>query len=341
MKRSLLSISLLISFQISFGQFQWKNISVDTKSSFRALSVVDDKVAWVGGSIGTIGRTRDGGKTFSFKQVNGFETLDFRSVYAFDSLNVVIANAGSPSFIFHTTDGGKNWKQVYRNDAKEAFIDGIDFWNDKKGMIYGDPINGKMLLISTNDGGITWSEVHESQRPILKEGEASFAASGTGIRCFDKKKITITTGGKISRLWTSNDSGETWSVSDLPIIQGIESAGAFSSVFWNKKGVVVGGDYKNDLQTGQHVYLTLDKGKSWNLPIRPTRGLREAVESLGDDYLVAVGPQGADQSNDGGMIWVILSDEKGFHTIRKAREGSLIMAAGNGKIAVITKKTKP
>jgi hypothetical protein len=127
---------------------------------------------------------------------------------------------------------------------------------------------------------------------------------------------------------------------DIPILQGMESAGAFSSVFWGKKGVIVGGDYKAESQTGKHVYVSMDKGQLWRLPIRPTRGLREAVESLGNDYLIAVGPQGADQSNDGGMNWMPLSDEKGFHTVRKARDGSLIVAAGNGKIAVISTKIK-
>jgi photosystem II stability/assembly factor-like uncharacterized protein len=337
--RNLLLLLLLIgSIQNSFSQFAWKNTPIEIKSSFRALSVVDDKVAWVGGTKGFIGRTLDGGKNFLFKQVTGAEALDFRSVYAFDSLNAVIANAGSPAIILRTNDGGKNWKEVYRNEAKEAFIDGIDFWNEKKGLIYGDPMNGKMLLLSTIDAGLTWTEFPESQRPVLKEGEASFAASGTGIRCFDKKKIAITTGGKISRLWTSHDNGETWNVSDLPIIQGSESTGAFSSVFWGKKGIIVGGDFKNETQKGQHVYLTQDRGKTWSLPIRPTRGLREAVETLGKDYLIAVGPQGSDQSNDGGMNWLPLSDEKGFHTVRKARDGSLIIAAGNGKIAVITAK---
>lgn len=150
----------------------------------------------------------------------------------------------------------------------------------------------------------------------------------------------ITTGGNVSRLWTSEDAGETWAASEIPILQGIESAGAYSSILWNKKGVIVGGDYKNDSQTGQHVYVTVDKGQHWSLPIRATRGLREAVEYLDDDCLIAVGPQGADQSNDGGINWSALSDEKGFHTIRKARDGSLIVAAGNGKIAVITKKEK-
>jgi photosystem II stability/assembly factor-like uncharacterized protein len=340
MKKLLLIFIISVSFEKLFCQdYKWQNINVEIKSSFRALSVVDNKVAWVAGSKGWIGRSRNGGKTWSFQQSKGFEKLDFRSVYAFDSLTAIIANAGSPAHIFRTTDGGKNWKSVYQNDNKDAFIDGLDFWNEKKGMAYGDPIEGKMLLISTQDGGLTWKELPDSQRPNLKEGEASFAASGTGIRCLSGKKITITTAGKVSRLWASYDEGETWSAIDLPVMQGIESAGAFSTLFWKSKtGVVVGGDYKNDTQTGQHVYVTLDRGKTWTLPIKPTRGLRECVEFLGDENLIAVGPQGADISNDGGMVWTSLSDEKGFHVVRKAKEGSLIIAAGNGKISLITKK---
>ena len=340
MKKITLPFFLILLVCNAFGQdYKWQNIPIEIKSSFRALSVVNDKVAWVGGSNGWVGRSLNRGKTWKFQQVKNFEALDFRSVYAFDSLTAVIANAGSPAHIFRTTDGGKNWQSVYQNEIKEAFIDGIDFWNDKKGVAYGDPIGGKMLLISTQDGGLTWKELSDMQRPTLKEGEASFAASGSGIRCISGKKIVITTGGKVSRLWTSHDEGETWNAADLPVMQGVESAGAFSFMFWKgKKGVIVGGDYKNDAQTGQHVYLTLDKGKTWTLPIRPTRGLRECVEYLGDDTLIAIGPQGADWSNDGGMNWMPLSDEKGFHVVRKARDGSLIIAAGNGKISVINKK---
>jgi hypothetical protein len=82
----------------------------------------------------------------------------------------------------------------------------------------------------------------------------------------------------------------------------------------------------------------MDKGKTWTLPIRPTRGLRECVEFVGDDNLIAVGPQGADVSNDGGDDWMPLSDEKGLHVVRKARDGLLIIAAGNGKISLISRK---
>src|SRR5579862_5029690 len=104
MKKRLLILLIASSFEKSFCQdYKWQNVVTDIKSSFRALSVVDDKVAWVGGSKGSVGRSRDGGKTWSIKQVADFEELDFRSVYAIDSLTAIIANAGSPAHIFRTT----------------------------------------------------------------------------------------------------------------------------------------------------------------------------------------------------------------------------------------------
>ena len=55
-----------------------------------------------------------------------------------------------------TNDAGLNWDTVYTNYDSLAFFDGMDFWNDKEGIIYGDPIKGSMLLLQTMDSGNTW-----------------------------------------------------------------------------------------------------------------------------------------------------------------------------------------
>ncbi|MBS1559498.1 MAG: oxidoreductase, partial [Bacteroidetes bacterium] len=68
----------------------WKNCDLHIKSSFRALSVVTNQVVWAGGSQGQIGRSLDGGKHWSFGTIKNFESLDFRSIYAFDSLHCVV-----------------------------------------------------------------------------------------------------------------------------------------------------------------------------------------------------------------------------------------------------------
>jgi photosystem II stability/assembly factor-like uncharacterized protein len=337
--KCILFISVLISSNLlaQTGKISWQNITTDTQASFRGLSVVDDKVAWLGGSKGTVGVTTDGGKTWVFKTLEGYETLDFRSVYAFDDKNVVIANAGSPAYILKTSDGGQSWRRVYQNDDKDAFIDGMDFWDAKKGLTYGDPISSKMLLLKTLDGGESWSLLTDAQRPLLKEGEASFAASCTGVRCLKNGRAFILTGGQTSRLWFSDDEGTTWRPSEMPIIQGGKMTGGYSMAFFNQmKGIVVGGNWDDHNLTTDHILLTNDGGKTWTRPATPTRGLRECVEYLTEKTVVAAGQKGSDISDDGGNTWAPLSDLTGFDVIRKARKGKLTIAAGGqGKVAVL------
>jgi photosystem II stability/assembly factor-like uncharacterized protein len=305
-------------------------------SSIRGLSVVDDRVVWFSGSKGYVGRSTDGAKTWRVSQVKDFESVDFRSLYAFDSLHAIIANAGSPGNILKTTDGGRTWRTVYQNNHPDIFFDGIDFWDERSGMIYGDPIAGKMMLLKTNDSGETWTEVPPDQRPPLKEGEASFAASGTGIRCYEKNKVIIATGGNVSRLWVSSDKGEHWNAITSPIIQGKNSAGIFSVTVNQKIWITVGGDYVADSISTKNSFYSLDEGKTWTAPIQPTRGYRSGVEFIIGKTWIATGQRGVDISTDNGKNWTALSDEKGFHVIRKARKGSLIVAAGNGKVAIVT-----
>jgi photosystem II stability/assembly factor-like uncharacterized protein len=160
------------------------SIPSEVRSSFRGLSVVNNSVAWVSGSKGWVGRTTNGGLHWEFNQVHGFDDLDFRSLYAFNDSTALMANAGAPGYVLRTTNGGKSWQTVYTNTHAAIFMDGVDFWNGEEGVIYGDPIDGKMFLLFTVDGGKTWREPPTEARPKLHEGEASFAASGTGIRCY-------------------------------------------------------------------------------------------------------------------------------------------------------------
>jgi photosystem II stability/assembly factor-like uncharacterized protein len=306
-------------------------------SSIRGLSVVDDHVAWFSGSKGYVGRTINGGTSWKFNQLKSFEKVDFRSLYAFDSLRAIVANAGSPASILLTTDGGKNWREVYHNDHADIFLDGIDFWDDRSGIIYGDPIDGKMMLLKTNDGGETWKEMPTSQRPTLEKGEASFAASGTGIRCVGKNKVVIATGGMVSRLWVSKDSGEQWASISSPIIQGKNSAGIFSVGVEGKQWVIVGGDYMVDSVSVKNVFYSIDEGKTWIAPLTSTRGYRSAVEFISGKSWIAVGQGGLDISTDHGKNWMPLSNERGLHTIRKARKGNTVLAAGNGRVMGVEK----
>lgn len=306
------------------------------RSSFRGLSVVNDSVAWVSGSKGWVGRTTNHGLHWEFNQIPGFEALDFRSLYAFNDSTALIANAGSPAYILRTTNGGKSWQAVYTNTAAAIFMDGVDFWNESEGLMYGDPIDGRMFLLFTKDGGKTWYEPALETRPKLNEGEASFAASGTGIRCYNKKRLVIATGGKTSRLFISDNRGKTWRNATPPVQQGKESAGIFSVAFQNSKsGVVVGGDFAMDTLKVRNAFTTNDGGKTWKAANPAPVGYRECVEYISDNTLVTTGPTGTEYSSDSGKQWIRLSDEKGFHVVRKARSGKWMVIAGNNIIGKV------
>ncbi|MCD6013503.1 MAG: Oxidoreductase [Flavipsychrobacter sp.] len=336
MRIYLILLLFIVSTQLYSQDVRWQAITPQTDASFRGLSVVDDSVAWVSGSKGWVGRSINGGKDWTFTQVKGFEKNDFRSLYAFDANNAIIANAGSPAYIMRTTDGGKNWKIVYQNNDTSAFIDGVDFWNNKEGIIYGDPINGRMMILKTKDGGRIWQALSENSRPMLMEGEASFAASGTNIHCYGKDKVAIATGGKISRLFLSSDRGASWIIDTPPIIHGESTTGIFSFDFSSDiTGIIVGGDYKKDTLKRDHIFYTHDGGKQWLTPVTPTRGYRECVAKI-NNIMLASGPSGTDISYDGGANWKALSDEKGFHVVKKSRTGNLLVIAGSsGKISLL------
>jgi photosystem II stability/assembly factor-like uncharacterized protein len=326
---------LLLSVS-SYGQlYSLKYIDTKTNASFRGMSVADKHAIWVSGSKGWIGRTANGGKDWTFKQVPGYETCDFRSLYAFDSNTVVIANAGSPAYILRTTDGGTTWKQVYKNTDSAAFIDGIGFWNKKDGIIYGDPINGRMLLLSTKDGGKSWQEC--KNRPILGKGEASFAASGTTINCFNNKTVVVAIGGKNSKLLISNDRCQHWQSKSTPMLATSESTGIFSFMTSDntKHWLIAGGDYKHDSVKTANFFYSLDKGETWLAPATTTRGYRECLANK-TSTMFAVGPSGIDISTDDGINWKALSDEKGFHVIKPSKDNNFMFLAGsNGKLAIM------
>jgi photosystem II stability/assembly factor-like uncharacterized protein len=331
-----LTTAVLIFCAVVFAQAQGnkvENILTDIPSSFRALSVVNDQHVWASGSKGHVASSMDGGKTWKIEQVKGFEKLDFRSCYAFDDKKVIIANAGEPAHILKTIDGGQSWKIVYKNEDKAAFIDGIDFWNEKEGIVFGDPIHSKMLLLRTEDGGETWKEI--TSAPLLKEGEASFAASGTTLRCFGKSAVVVATGGSAARLWRSEDKGQTWNVTETKMIQGAQGRGIFSMAFQQNKAILVGGDFENDKSQPDQSFYSLDHGKTWKPSDTFVRGWRECVEFLDHNTWITTGPGGMEISSDNGQNWIPFSDEKDFHVIRKARKGKRVVAVGNKKIAII------
>lgn len=325
--------TLILLFSAQFISAQKIEILTDSiQSSFRGLSVVDNNILWVSGSNGTIGKSIDGGQTWKWMIVKGFEKTDFRDIEAFDKKTAIIMGVAEPSYILRTDDAGETWNVVFKDTANGMFLDAMEFWNDQSGIVIGDPINNRFFIGRTFDGGKTWRRIPEQNEPIADSGEACFASSGTNIRKLNKEEAVFISGGFTSNIFIRNKK------INLPILQGKESTGANSIAIKNSKTmIVVGGDFTTKDATDKNCAFTKDGGNTWFTPKIPPSGYRSCVEYLHKNEWITCGLNGVDISIDNGDNWKPISKES-FHVCRKAKKGKAVYFAGNGKIGKLADK---
>jgi photosystem II stability/assembly factor-like uncharacterized protein len=320
--------------QLAAQKPQVEMLTEGTPAGIRGLSVVNDNVVWVSGSNGTVGRSSNGGKTWKWMTVTGFEKTDFRDIEAFDGATAIIMGIGEPAYILKTTNGGDTWKVVYENKTSGMFLDAMEFWNEKSGIVIGDPIDGRFFIARTFDGGDSWQDIPFSNRPVADNGEACFAASGTNVRALTLSEAVFVSGGMLSRIFTKNGAQK------LPLVQGKETTGANSIAVWNhvsRKGskniIVVGGDFLSDTSVSGNCTYSTDGGKTWKEPKIPPNGYRSCVEFLSKKIAITCGLTGIDITYDAGKNWESISRE-GFHVVRIAKSGSAVYLAGSqGRVA--------
>jgi len=329
-------------FIISFFSFispihaqRIKVLTTSAKISLRGLSAVNDNVIWASGSKGQVARSTDGGKKFEWLTVKGYEQRDFRDVEAFDANTALIMAVDSPAVILKTKDGGKSWKEVFRDNRKGMFLDAMSFTPDGNGIVVGDPVDNRLFIATTVNYGDKWLALRpEDNQYVATEGEAFFASSGTNVKLEGNKYkplIFFVTGGVDSRLFING------SPAALSIIHGQGSQGANSIDVdpTMKKIVIVGGDYTNDTLTKNNIELFSMNGEQLlSAPVQtPPHGYRSCVAFLTPTVVVTCGTSGVDVSGDGGLNWKLISNES-FHVCAKAKKGNAVFLAGkDGRIA--------
>ncbi len=308
----------------------WEIKKTPVEASLRGISAVTPEIAWASGSEGTWLRTIDGGETWKNGIIAGLDTVDFRSIHAFDALTAIAVSAGQPAVIYKTTDGGETW-DLKHTESEKAFLDGISFADDKRGYVFGDPVDGKWMILQTMNQGESWYPL--SNLPDAVEGEAGFAASGSSLLA-KGNNLWLGSGGKEANLYRSNDEGETWEKFSSPLIQGEASQGIFSITQIGEGEVLaIGGDYARPDSVSGNSGLFLSERKVWVKIQQSPPGFRSGVVYFSEfQWALAVGPGGSDFSSDGGINWSSFSGE-GFHSIRLGHTEASVWASGsNGKI---------
>src|SRR5215813_5525117 len=300
----------IILFLLSARCFaqHWIHEESHTKESLRGLSVYSGRVVWASGTHGTYLRTIDSGQNWTSAQVTGAESLDFRDVEAFseDIAYLLAAGPGEQSRIYKTIDGGKHWEMQFTNHEPKGFLDCMAFWDSQRGIVVGDPVNGKFQLLTTDDGGQHWNYISPESLPPAQDGEGAFAASGTCITTQGKSNVWFVTGGAAARVFRSTDAGKTWGVSETLIVHGPASAGIFSIAFRDAEhGVIAGGDYKETEKGGANLATSDDGGKTWKLVRRSQQKYFSAIVYVGGRYggVFAGGSTSIGFSTDGSFSW--------------------------------------
>ena len=335
------------------GRLTWSETVIDADQSFRGLDAVDRRTAWVtGGSAsegapGRVFRTTDGGRTWSDVSPPDTEGLLFRDVEARSAKRAVILaiGQGEASRIYRTTDGGSTWDTAFVNDDPAAFYDCMAFYaGGRRGLVMGDPVDGKPQILTTRDHGRSWSLIPDDGMPEAPT-EYGFAASGDCLVTAGRTAY-FGTGGGASRVFSSRDYGRTWTATDSTIPAG-EAAGVFALAFRGPgQGIAVGGDFA-DPTDGVDAVATTRRGTTWrnagdlshlaeDVAYLPSRGHGHGNRHGQGTAVIVTGESGdvmgTSLSLDGGRRWIRVSDV-GWHALDCTRDGSCWAAGGSGRVA--------
>jgi photosystem II stability/assembly factor-like uncharacterized protein len=330
--RQLVCVALLFGITVAANAQKIEYLTNGTITSLRGLSAPSENVLWVSGSNGSVGKSMDGGRSFQWLPVPGYNTRDFRDIEAFDENRAVIMAVDEPAIIMRTTDGGNTWKKVYENKTPSMFLDAMDFYDELHGIVVGDPINNRFFLARTGDSGKTWHDLPADERNTADSGEACFAASGNNIRMIDTAKFLMVSGGVKSRFL--DESG----AHALPLLQGQTTTGANAVAFNKKVVVVVGGDFSRDTVAEMNSAFSRDGGRTWSNAKTSPKGYRSSVEFVEKKIFVACGTSGIDVSYDNGNTWQFISKDS-FHVCKRSKDGKAIFLAGSmGRVAKLNLK---
>jgi photosystem II stability/assembly factor-like uncharacterized protein len=295
------------------GDARWRKQPVASTSNCRSLSAVNELVAWAGCSGGRVFRTTDGGVTWVADSVSGAARLDFRGIKAFDANTAVITSAGpaeqGQARIYRTADGGRSWTLAWTDSTKGIFLDGVAFWDAQHGFTFSDPVDGRLVILTTDDGGVHWAKVAPANIPPVIKGEAAFAASNTQLAVQGSSNAWIATGGGAeARVFRTTDRGRSWTVSSTGMPGG-SSAGLFGIAFADAMhGLAVGGDYNIARGVTDFAIRTSDGGVTWRpagsrRPDGVTQGLA-LVPGTRPPVFVATGAHGTALTRDFGATWL-------------------------------------
>src|SRR5271170_3019487 len=211
---------------------------------------------------------------------------------------------------------------------KRGFWDAVVFQNRTRGYLLGDPVGGRFVFLTTEDGGRTWKPSDAGGLEAGPNAKGVFAASDSALLARAREPMWFGTGGAFvyaqsyvgtvdfaAKPGTPITMKELWTRSVAPIAKDGDSAGIFSLGYhegdvpgYGYTVVAVGGAYNKPNESAGTAAWT-SGGKTWTAAEKPPHGYRSAVAWDADAKAwIAVGTNGSDVSYDDGKTWSPLDD---------------------------------
>jgi photosystem II stability/assembly factor-like uncharacterized protein len=331
----LFAICFSLSNQLLAQSHSIKILEPQTDALLQAISQSSDGRLWLSGHKGSYGYSDDNGNTWKMAQVPGGESLEFRDVHALSNTEVLLMSAGEgeKSQLWRSQDAGLNWRQVFLMDNPKGFLDCMSFWDNERGLVFGDSFDGQSYVLMTEDAGQSWKRVDPEKLPQPALEEGGFAASGTCVCTDDKGGAYIGTSADPARLLVTQDFGETWSATVSPMgegeFSGITSVVATDQVLW-----IFGGNLSDRGTVQRTAWFTRTKGNTWEQAA--ASGLVGAVYggAVRGTVIMQVGPGGISLSLDGGQNFEVLT-QLAFWSVAIIDETKAIAVGPSGRIALI------
>lgn len=301
---AIVTFIFLASFQT---QAQWSEQTSPATSALYSVSVVDNSVAWIGGDLGVVLRTTDGGANWASVGGGTIGTTPIYNIFAVDAQNAICTGSATGTFIYRTTDGGTTWTQVYTNAG--GFMDALWMFNSNNGFAYGDPVGGTWELYNTTDGGATWNAAPSLAQSGTEAGwNNALYVSGSRMY-FGTNNTTI---------YYSSDSGNSW-------VPETTTGQVNSYSIWFNSGSM-------GLMGGTDCDATTDGGTTWSPITVPGTGTAlGGITGIDNQWWVArqSAPGIIYYSSDNGATWstqYTAPTSGAFYHIAKSRNGTWTLA---------------
>lgn len=314
-----LILAIISSFALTNFCADWRKVKSNTLAWLHSIYFVNENRGWITGSSGTLLATEDGGN--SWMPSRKFTEDTIRDVYfsneqegwILTEKSVYSVGQLSPSSIWETTDGGKNWEPMkFEDEGKERLV---RFFFSKEGT--GRVVGEAGTLFEMSSGTKIWKKQRVPVRYLLLDG--SF---------LDNTKGSIVGGGG-SALFT-DDGGLSWK----PAVFTRKDNTKLNSIFFINQNIgwIAG--------AGGKIYSTNNGGKRWR------EQHSKITQDLSDIFFIntaegwAVGDQGAIlHTTTAGNIWenTSLSDVK--HKLERVfSNGKKVWAVGFGGTIMVYDK---